>query len=72
MDEHPLQDTDYDVIEFKGPLIVAGKGESTEEGKPSVILALEVGEDEFLIKETTLSLFLDAADTLKSKYGDPR
>lgn len=72
MDEHPLQDTDYDLIEFMGPLIIGGKGESTEEGKPSVVLALEVGENEFLIKETTLSLFLEAADTLKDKYGDPR
>lgn len=35
-------------------------------------LAMEVGEGEFLVKETTLSLFLTAADSLKERYGDPR
>ena len=59
-------------MEYTGPLIIGGMGEGTVGGNPVVMLALKVGENEFLVKQTTLSLFLGAADALKAKYGDPR
>lgn len=67
-----FQDTDYEVTEYKGPLIIGGMGEATAAGNPVVMIALEIGENEYLVKQTTLSLFLGAADALKTKYGDPR
>lgn len=67
-----FSDEPYDLTQYTGPLIVGGMAKGTGAGNPVVMLALEVGEQEFLVKETTLSLFLTAADTLKTKYGDPR
>lgn len=67
-----LSDDPYYETEYTGPLIIGGLGDSTAEGKPIVRLAIEVEEGGWLVKQTTLSLFLDAADALKDKYGDPR
>lgn len=72
LEETPLQEESYTIREYTGPLIVGGLAEGTFDGKPMVALALEIGENEFLVKQSTLSLFLDAADALKAKYGDPR
>ena len=64
---------EYGVTEHQGELIVGGMPQGTESGKPTVMLALEQpGGHGFLVAETTLSLFLTAADVLKAKYGDPR
>lgn len=67
-----FSDEPHEVIEYTGPLIVGGKADGTENNKPSVLVAFEVGDEEWLVKETTLSLFLTAADTLRARYGDPR
>lgn len=67
-----FQDGEYTVIPYTGPLIVGGMPNGTAGGNPSVMLAIEVGEGEWLVKETTLNLFLAAADALKAKYEDPR
>jgi hypothetical protein len=67
-----FQDEDYEVTEYSGPLIVGGMSEGTESGKPVVMLGLEIEDGGWLVKQTTLSLFLTAADALKAKYGDPR
>lgn len=67
-----FQEDDYEVTEYHGPLVIGGMPEGTEEGKPVVTLGLEIEEGGWLVKQTTLSLFLAAADALKAKYGDPR
>lgn len=69
----PLKDTPdkYVVEEFTGPVVVAGMAKGTESGKPVVMIALDRGETVEVV-QTTLSLFLTAADALKAKYGDPR
>lgn len=72
LSETGFQDGNYDVTEYHGPLIVGGKAEGTESGKPVVMLGLEIEDGGWLVKQTTLSLFLTAADALKAKYGDPR
>lgn len=47
--------------------------EGTDGGLPSVAMLL-VSDDgsQKVLAETTLSLFLVVADTLRAKYGDPR
>lgn len=68
-----FQDGVYGVVEHKGPLTIGGMGNGTENGKPVVMIGLANPEEgEVLIAQTTLALFLNAADVLKAKYGDPR
>jgi hypothetical protein len=41
-------------------------------GAPSVAFCFKLGEREVVLAETSLALFLTAADALKARYGDPR
>lgn len=41
-------------------------------GKPSVAIRINLDEGDVVIAETSLALFLSAADAFKAKYGDPR
>lgn len=52
-------------------LTIAGCPEGTSSGKPTVLFLHDVGGTPIFC-ETTLALFLTAADALKAKYGDPR
>jgi len=61
----------YDVVEHKGQVSVGGMPNGTTSGKPVVMIGLTM-PDHILVVETTLALFLTAADALKTKYGDPR
>lgn len=61
----------YKVKEHEGDLVIGGMPKGTESGLPTVMIGLAQGSN-FLVAETTLSLFLTAADALKAKYGDPR
>lgn len=61
----------YDIVEHSGEMVVGGMQNGTASGKPVVMVAL-VKDEHILVKETTLALFLTAADALKAKYGDPR
>lgn len=67
-----FQDGDYNVTEYHGPLVVGGMPEGTAAGNPVVMLGIETEDGGWLVKQTTLSLFLGAADALRAKYGDPR
>lgn len=71
LEKQGLIDEEYPVIAYKDQLTIGGMGNATETGKPGVMIALKV-EEGFLVAQTTLSLFLNAADILKAKYGDPR
>lgn len=51
---------------------VAGLGEGMLSGKPSVSFRLDLPNGTVVIAETSLALFLTAADALKAHYGDPR
>jgi hypothetical protein len=59
-DIHLLNDGDFSVV---------GMPEGTSEGKTSVMVILDDGK-RFAIGETTLRLFLAAADALRARYGD--
>jgi hypothetical protein len=41
-------------------------------GQPSVALLIETEPGTMIMAETSLKLFLMAADILKARYGDPR
>lgn len=66
-----FRDGNYVVIEHAGPISIGGMESGTESGKPVVLIGLDIG-DEVLVAQTTLALFLTAADALKARYGDPR
>lgn len=67
-----FRDGTYAVTEHAGPLTVGGMANGTARGKPTVMIGLDRGEDGVLVAQTTLALFLSAADALKARYGDPR
>lgn len=74
LEQQGFRDDPYGVVEYEGPLTIGGMAEGTETGKPVVMVAIDDpdGSDTVLVMQTTLSLFLTAADALKAKYGDPR
>lgn len=41
-------------------------------GKPSVAIRFDLPDGKIVIAETSLALFLSAADALRARYGDPR
>ncbi len=56
----------------EGPIVIGGMPGGTELGNPTVMIAFRMNEGYSLVAETTLALFLEAADVLKAKHGDPR
>lgn len=67
-----FKDGEYKVVEHVGEVSIGGMSRGTELGRPVVMIGLDLGDDGVLVAQTTLSLFLSAADALKAKYGDPR
>lgn len=63
---------DKEIINITGTIRVAGLEQGTREGKPSVGIGFELPDGRVVLAETTLALFLTAADALKAAYGDPR
>lgn len=73
LDTQGFRDEAYGVTEYEGELIIGGLAQGTGRGKPMVQIGLEDPETGgFLVAQTTLALFLTAADVLKTTYGDPR
>lgn len=59
------------VVEL-GDAKVGGLAGGMQSGKPSVVLAFDLGDGAVAVAQTSLALFLAAADGLKAAYGDPR
>lgn len=38
-------------------------------GNPSIAIGIEIGEDTLVLAETSLALFLGAADVLRNRFG---
>jgi hypothetical protein len=72
LEQQGFSDEPHGVTEYHGPLVLGGLADGTEAGNPVVMIGLEVEEEGWLVAQTTLSLFLSAADALKAKHGDPR
>lgn len=51
---------------------VAALAGGMSSGKPSVMLRIDLPSGEAVLAETSLALFLSAADAFKARYGDPR
>jgi hypothetical protein len=64
--------TSKNVTEVKRPIHVAGLAGGLVSGKPSVTIRFDLSENEVVLAQTSLALFLTVADLLKARYGDPR
>lgn len=53
-------------------LRVGGLANGTESGKPVAVVAAKTPAGNIVVVQTTLALFLSAADALKARHGDPR
>ena len=53
-------------------LEVGGLAAGMVSGAPSVAIRVDLPEGKVAIAETSLALFLQAADALKARFGDPR
>jgi hypothetical protein len=51
---------------------VAGLDHGMSSGKPSVAIRIDLNDGTSVLAETSLALFLTAADGLRAKFGDPR
>lgn len=51
---------------------LVGLADGTASGAPVVMAFLTLPDGRTVMAETTLALFLTAADALKARYGDPR
>ncbi len=51
---------------------VGGLPDGTTGGKPTVALRIDLPDGSSVVAETTLALFLSAADALRGRFGDPR
>lgn len=71
LERQGMKEGKYSVVEYQNQLIIGGMADGTAGGKPIVMIGLDM-EDHILVAQTTLTLFLTAADALKAKYGDPR
>lgn len=60
------------VVHTQSPIGVTGLAGGMQSGAPSVALRVDLPDGTAVIAETSLALFLTAADALKAKYGDPR
>lgn len=67
-----LQANDARVHHTTRPIGVTGLSGGMASGKPSVALRIDLDDGSSVIAETSLALFLTAADALKARYGDPR
>ena len=61
-----------DVLDFQGVIQISGLPGGMESGKPSVSIRLDLDKEMTIVAQTSLALFLMAADALKARYGDPR
>jgi hypothetical protein len=53
-------------------LTVTSLDAGMKSGDPSVAFVVELVDGSYVFAETSLKLFLTAADALKARYGDPR
>lgn len=51
---------------------ITGLPDGTESGKPTICIRVDMVDGTTVLAQTTLALFLTAADAFKARYGDPR
>lgn len=60
------------IVHVQNDVHVTALPHGTTGGKPSVAFGFRLPDGRLVIAETTLALFLLAADALKARFGDPR
>ncbi len=61
-----------EVIEVKSPWTISALADGMKSGNPSVAVIIDLSGGVVVFAETSLKLFLTAADALKARHGDPR
>lgn len=61
-----------DLHHTQKPIAVSAVPDGMASGAPSVCIRIELENGNTVLAETSLALFLMAADMLKARYGDPR
>lgn len=70
IEEQPWEDLRRpDLIHIKEPVRVGGLPGGMASGKASVAIALQLPDGRPVIVETSMELFLVAADVLRARYG---
>lgn len=59
-------------VAVDGEIEIGGLDGGMSSGKPSVAFCFGLPSGEVVLAETSMALFLTAADALKARYGDPR
>jgi hypothetical protein len=71
--EGMLNDIPLDkIINIEDTVRIGGLANGMSSGKPSVGIAAVLPDGRAVLVQTSLQLFLMAADALKARYGDPR
>lgn len=70
--ESAWPDLEADFIHTTEPIGVTALEKGMKSGKPSVAFRIKLPDGKYVIAETSLALFLTAADAIKIRYGDPR
>lgn len=60
------------VVHLQNTITVTALAAGMGSGKPSVSFRFDLEDGTAVLAETSLALFLTAADALKAKHGDPR
>jgi hypothetical protein len=68
LDDVPLDQ----IINVEDTVRIGGLANGMSSGKPSVGIGAMLPDGRAVLIQTSLSLFLMAADALKARYGDPR
>jgi hypothetical protein len=63
---------DKTVHHVTSPIGIGALRGGMQSGAPSVAMRLELDDGSVVLAETSLVLFLSAADALRARFGDPR
>jgi len=61
-----------EVIHVQDGMQIAGLVGGMESGEPSIVIRFDLPDGKAVVGETSLRMFLMAADLMKARFGDPR
>ena len=65
-----LQDKLDQVIHLTGPFTIAALEGGMTSGRPSIVIRIDLPDGKVILQETSVRLFLAAADSIKAKFGE--
>ena len=63
---------DRGIIELDGDFTIACLADGMESGRPSVAIRIDLPDGRVVIQETSMRLFLAAADGMRGRFGDSK